>query len=238
MKDTIQRLTRDSKFTHSIRSNGFIAQIDKLSHQMEDYNDDAAQAAAIDVVLSSPVYDRVDKIEESKEGKEDEFDYTDHLVQQLLKWFKEEFFTWVNTPSCDSCGNKENGTITPLGGCRGYTQDHIDGRASMVERYRCNSCGTVNEFPRYGNAMTLLKFRKGRCGEWANCFTLILKSLGLKVRYVWNLEDHVWCEYYSKNLKRFIHLDPCENAFDNPLLYNHGWGKKMSYVFAISDHYI
>ncbi|GMG27882.1 unnamed protein product [Ambrosiozyma monospora] len=108
----------------------------------------------------------------------------------------------------------------------------------MVERYKCNKCGTVNEFPRYGNAMTLLKFRKGRCGEWANCFTLILKSLGLKVRYLWNLEDHVWCEYYSKNLKRFIHLDPCENAFDNPLLYNHGWGKKMSYVFAISDHYI
>ncbi|GMG40187.1 unnamed protein product [Ambrosiozyma monospora] len=80
MKDTIQTLTKDSKFTQSVRSNRFIAQIDKLSHQMEDYNDDAAQAAAIDVVLSSPVYDRVDKIEESKEGKEDEFDYTDHLL--------------------------------------------------------------------------------------------------------------------------------------------------------------
>jgi hypothetical protein len=27
----------------------------------------------------------------------------DHKVRLLLKWFKEEFFQWVNNPSCSIC---------------------------------------------------------------------------------------------------------------------------------------
>ena len=28
----------------------------------------------------------------------------DHKIRLLLKWFKEDFFTWVNSPQCASCG--------------------------------------------------------------------------------------------------------------------------------------
>lgn len=28
---------------------------------------------------------------------------TDHKIKLLLKWFKEDFFQWVNSPSCSLC---------------------------------------------------------------------------------------------------------------------------------------
>lgn len=89
-------------------------------------------------------------------------------------------------------------------------------------------------FPRYNDPDKLLETRKGRCGEWANCFCLFCKSMGWDSRLVFDQTDHVWVEVYSYLKSKWIHCDPCENVVDTPLMYECGWKKKLNYIFAYS----
>lgn len=97
-----------------------------------------------------------------------------------------------------------------------------------------NCCGTQTKFFRYNDVSLLLSTRRGRCGEYANCFTFLCRALGYDTRFVHGNFDHVWTEIYSHSQKRWIHYDPSENLFDAPLVYQHGWKRNINYVFAFS----
>lgn len=75
-----------------------------------------------------------------------------------------------------------------------------------------------------------------RCGEWAHCFLLMLRAAGYDARHVCDNADHVWNEYWSKSLGRWVHVDACEVAWDTPLLYEGGWGKTLGFVLATAWH--
>lgn len=177
------------------------------------------------------IYKNVDK-EFAKDGHaEGENIYTDYLVKELLRYFKQDFFKWCNKPDCNHCGQNTSENMTPLVS-QGPNGEESKFNCGTVEIYKCNRCGNITRFPRYNDPIKLLETRKGRCGEWCNLFTLILKSFGLDVRYVWNREDHVWCEYFSNFLNRWVHVDSCEQSFDQPYIYSINWNKKMSYCIA------
>ena len=45
----------------------------------------------------------------------------------------------------------------------------------LHSRYRCGKCDKPFRFPRYHKKPAkLLETRTGRCGEWSNCFALVL----------------------------------------------------------------
>ncbi|KAL7605184.1 hypothetical protein Lser_V15G19351 [Lactuca serriola] len=178
----------------------------------------------------------VEKLEEkalvalAKEGNfkpsKSELDHA--FLLQLLFWFKQTF-KWVNSPPCENCGNE---TINQGMGAPNSSETAYG--ASRVELYRCRSCSRITRFPRYNDPIKLLETKKGRCGEWANCFSLYCRSFGYETRLILDFTDHVWTECYSMVLGRWMHLDPCEGIYDTPLLYEKGWNKKLNYTIAIS----
>lgn len=208
--------------------NGFLQQLELLSDQVMQYEDEQLLQSGRDLVpletLKSRAKEKLRQIQKMiKAGtyREEEPWMVDLVLEELVGWFKADFFRWINALPCSVCGNEKT--------------QQVDSRVEdgvRVEVYKC--CNETRRFYRYNDVEKLLHTRCGRCGEWANCFTFLCRALGYEARFVFSTGDHVWTEVYSARKRRWIHVDPCENAIDSPLMYEHGWKKGISYVFAFS----
>lgn len=198
---------------------------------------DALAAAAKEIIATAEAAAEADSSASAKPVPSP----TEALTRAALRWFKHDFFTWFDKPkACVSCGSKHGEPgwreFTYAGDAQPTSFEASVGDASRAEAYACGSCGSRTTFARLNNPAVLVKnaaCRRGRCGEWANAFGAILRALSLHARYVVDLTDHVWVEVWDSGTLRWVHADACENSYDEPLLYSDGWGKKLTWVFAV-----
>ncbi|KAI8987378.1 hypothetical protein BDF20DRAFT_910008 [Mycotypha africana] len=215
------------KQSSDVRVRSFLHQLEKNGSIAFKHDDQRLMDRALDCIPLQRLYEEAENElnEQDREGS-----LEDAVIRRLLYWFKNEFFSWVNNAPCDYCRSEQTQSI-------GHTQPNSDDMkygAHVVELYMCSSCNNTTRFPRYNDPGKLLETRRGRCGEWANCFTLCCRAVGAEARIVYDTTDHVWTEVYSDFEKRWVHCDSCEEAWDKPLLYSVGWNKQLSYCTAFS----
>ncbi|CAH0401160.1 unnamed protein product [Chilo suppressalis] len=213
--------------------NPLLLKIEALFNNMIQYENEKLQQIARDQIpIVSLQLKAIDRLREHqrriKNGVIKTYDmpFDIAMLMELVNWYKFKFFKWVDKPECDKCkGQTKFVYNTSL-----QTQTEV----CSVEVYSCMRCPNRVNFPRHNEPRTLLNTRRGRCGEWANCFTLLCRALGYDTRYVYDVTDHVWCEVFDYDSNTWLHVDPCEAKINAPLMYSHGWGKKLSYVIAVS----
>lgn len=121
----------------------------------------------------------------------------------------------------------------------------LKGKASRTELYHCHKCSSFTRFPRFNSAFDIIQAQRGRCGEYSLLLYRFLRALNHDARWVVDWADHVWAEVLigdnsgtsngeslPSSSERWVHLDPCEAAVDNPHLYE-SWGKKQTYIVAL-----
>lgn len=204
-----------------------------VSNKVLQYEDKLLQDEALKLIpiekITIETQQHMQQVQEEikKKNLSEEKSYDSEIfILYLMKWFRTDFFSWVDKLDCEKCSG-----VTES---RGQLLHPI--KRERIELFYCPACDHNTEFHRYNSVEDLMRTRRGRCGEWANCFSFFCRALGYETRLIHDFTDHAWTEIYSPLQKRWIHCDPCEKI-DEPLLYEKGWNKKLTYILAAAcDH--
>ena len=199
--------------TFNTHAQFIVNQISAMKTHISNFSKEETQCSVLSILPFDSLFDLSD----------------DDKVKELAKWFKEQFH-FVHDLPCHVCGKK-----TQPKGKQPPTLSEFKHLASNVEIFYCPSCGAVTRFPRYNDVNKIIETRMGRCGEFSIAFAAMLKALSLDVRLVNDFNDHIWVEFWSDEKQRYVHVDPCENIVDAPLVYETGWKKAVSWVVAVGE---
>ncbi|TPX65736.1 hypothetical protein SpCBS45565_g04979 [Spizellomyces sp. 'palustris'] len=195
-----------------------LERLQSTARHVMKYDDIELQDIARNEIPVDRLHEEAHKLVDANPGS----NFHDHLVKALLRWFKNEYFVWVNEPPCDYCKSP----TTSVGGAA-PTDAELRHGGARVELYVCTSCRRHTRFPRYNEVMRDQTWPLWRVGE----------PMGFETRYILDFTDHVWTEIYNEKENRWINCDSCEGeqSYDQPLVYEAGWGKKLNYVFAFGS---
>jgi hypothetical protein len=88
---------------------------------------------------------------------------------------------------------------------------------------------------RYTNPVAILRYGKGRCGEYSIVYTALCLVHGYRARIVLDMTDHVWTEVYDEARSKWIHIDPSEKRIEDPEMYERDWKKKLTRIYAFEN---
>lgn len=101
-------------FTNMVSEKSFYDKLEAQRTHVLKYESKSAQAKALSVVpheaLRAKAKAKFDQIKAKGEsGVKDEL-LQDLLLLETLDWFKNDFFKWVDAPTCEKCGTKTKPT--------------------------------------------------------------------------------------------------------------------------------
>jgi hypothetical protein len=108
--------------------------------------------------------------------------------------------------------------------------------------YDCEGPTSFFEYSRFHGPLALFETKSnrkgvmGQCEEFSRAGHALISYLGWEARYVLDFTDHVWIEVQIPKGKHgvWLHADPSEGVLDSPLMYETGWGKQLTMIFAFT----
>lgn len=155
---TLRNLARHTRPLDAMLVSGLLAP-HALTSQKGPTPSSSATLAEVNAVLAHLPAKARELLANEKEHTFQPFGYEDALALVTARWFKHEYFRWVDPIKCAQCGGETRGT-----GAGQPTADERAGGAGRVELHTCVDCAAVRRFPRYNEVKALMGSREGRCG--------------------------------------------------------------------------
>mmetsp|Transcript_111283 Transcript_111283/g.208659 ORF Transcript_111283/g.208659 Transcript_111283/m.208659 type:complete len:540 (+) Transcript_111283:138-1757(+) len=158
----------------------------------------------------------------------------------------------AHEPNISSCDKQADSQLLGQVACQ-PTDDEVSDDCVYAELRYCRTCGknATNkskffEYSRFHGPLALFDTNQsrqgvmGQCEEFSRAGHALLAALGYEVRYVLDFTDHVWIEVRIPQgpSGTWIHADPSEGVLDQPLMYEKGWGKKLTMIFAFTPTHV
>lgn len=170
-------------------------------------------------------------------------------IQAVLSELKKNYFFYyqkclAHEHDTSSCNTEAESDMLGQIACQEQDDEVQDDCVYAELRFcsDCNKTSTFFEYSRFHGPMALFDTKKsrnavmGQCEEFSRAGHALLASLGYETRYVLDFTDHVWIEVKVPKGPngKWVHADPSEGVMDSPLMYEKGWGKQLTMIFAFT----